>query len=89
MPPDGSVYRRIYAVVYAPQDRLVERLFPAPRARGVVTFVANFGLSTQLAALGVCLLLGRPDVYLWVPLACLAALVPLVRPGAAPVPETS
>jgi hypothetical protein len=88
MPPDGGVYGRIYAIVYAPQDRLAERLFPAPRGRGALTFVANFGLSTQLAALGLCLLAGRPDLYLWIPLACLAALLPLVRPGTAPVPET-
>jgi phosphatidylglycerophosphate synthase len=88
-PPDGGVYRRIYGLLYAPQDRLAERLFAGPRGRGQLTFVANFGLSTQWAALGVCLAVGRPALYLLVPFACLVSLVPLVRPGATPVPETS
>jgi CDP-alcohol phosphatidyltransferase-like enzyme len=38
---------------------------------------ANFGLSTQLAVLGVCLALGAPVVYLWLVLACVALFVPL------------
>ena len=64
---------RVYDVVYAPQDRLVERLRraapPAARRRpaarlayhdrATLAVVANFGLSTQLAALGLCLALGR------------------------------
>jgi phosphatidylglycerophosphate synthase len=88
-PVDGGIYRRIYGLVYAPQDRLAERLFAGPRGRGQLSFVAQFGLSTQWAVLGLCLALGRPDVYLFVPLVCLAALLPLVRrPGTAPVPET-
>jgi phosphatidylglycerophosphate synthase len=88
-PVDGGIYRRIYGLVYAPQDRLAERFFAGPRSRGQLSFVAQFGLSTQWAVLGLCLVLGRPDVYLFVPLACLAALLPLVRrPGTAPVPET-
>jgi archaetidylinositol phosphate synthase len=82
---------RVYDLVYAPQDRLVERLVetrlrklgagPEERLRyhddATLTVVANFGLSTQLAALGVCLLAGRPEAYLWVPIACALALVPL------------
>jgi hypothetical protein len=32
--------------------------------------LANLGLSTQLAALGVCLVLGAPTLYLWLVLAC-------------------
>jgi phosphatidylglycerophosphate synthase len=89
-PADGGVYRRIYGLVYAPQDRLAERLFAGPRGRGQLTFVAQFGLSTQWAALGLCLVAGRPELYLFVPFACLAALVPLVRrPATAPVPEAS
>jgi hypothetical protein len=86
-PPEGGLWGRVYAVVYAPQDRLAERLFALPRGRGALTFVANFGLSTQLAVLGLFLVAGRPDLYLWIPLACLAALVPLVRTGTAPVPD--
>ena len=32
--------------------------------------LANLGLSTQLAALGVCLALGRPAAYLGLVLGC-------------------
>ena len=46
--------------------------------RFTVAALANFGLSTQLAALGVCLLLGAPDAYFWLVLGCLAAL-PLLQ----------
>jgi phosphatidylglycerophosphate synthase len=42
-----------------------------------VTVLANLGLSTQLFALGVCLVLGVPEAYLWLAVACLVALVPL------------
>ncbi len=42
-----------------------------------VTVLANFGLTTQLAVLGVCLAFGLPQLYLWLVLGCLAALVPL------------
>lgn len=81
----------IYAVVYAPQDRLVE-WFVARRlrrlgagARGRLAYhdrltlnvIANYGLSTQLAALGACLLLAHPADYLWLVLACGLSLVPL------------
>jgi hypothetical protein len=43
-----------------------------------VTVLANMGLSTQLAALGIALAFGAPGAYLWLPLACLAAL-PLLQ----------
>lgn len=81
---------RLYAIVYGPQDRAIERLV-GRRLRGLpagdrgrwhdrvtLTVLANFGLSTQLAALGICLALGRPVDYLWVPIGCLAAIVPLL-----------
>jgi phosphatidylglycerophosphate synthase len=42
-----------------------------------VTVLANFGLTTQLLALGVCLALSEPEAYLWLAVACLVALVPL------------
>ena len=42
-----------------------------------LTVLANFGLSTQLAALGICLIAGHPGVYLWIPIACGLAFVPL------------
>jgi len=87
----AGVLARIYDVVYGPQDRLVEwfvemrlrRLRATPAARRVyhdratLQIVVNFGLSTQLAALGACLALGQPGTYLWIALGCGAALLPL------------
>ena len=77
MPTETGLLARVYAAVYAPQDRLVERLLPRPSGRRTLTLVANLGLSTQLAVLGVCLLAGAPEAYLWFCLACLAAVAPL------------
>ncbi|MBI4172410.1 MAG: CDP-alcohol phosphatidyltransferase family protein [Actinobacteria bacterium] len=87
----GAALERVYAVVYAPQDRLVEafvewrlrRLNADGSARlayhdsWTVSVVANLGLSTQLAVLGLCLALGRPTAYLWIVMGCGVALVPL------------
>jgi phosphatidylglycerophosphate synthase len=85
----AGVLARAYTVVYAPQDRLVERFVEArlrgrsPRTRlayhdrRTVSVLANFGLSTQLSALGVCLAAGRPAAYAWVAVGCAVALVPL------------
>jgi archaetidylinositol phosphate synthase len=87
MPAGGGVLARVYASLYAPQDRLAERLFAVPRGRRALTLVANFGLSTQLAVLGACLVLGYPAAYFAVPLLCALALLPLVRTGTAAVPE--
>jgi phosphatidylglycerophosphate synthase len=42
-----------------------------------LTVLANLGLTTQLAALGLCLALGAPVGYLWLAVAGFAALVPL------------
>ncbi len=42
-----------------------------------VSVLANLGLTTQLAALGLCLALGVPELYPWFVLACLAGLAPL------------
>ncbi len=94
MPPATGfavVLERIYGVVYAPHDRLIEGLVErrlerldadvATRAvyhdRATLSILANLGLSTQLALLGVCLVLGAPTAYLWFVLACAAALIPL------------
>lgn len=38
--------------------------------RFTVTALANFGLSTQLAVLGLCLVLGEPTAFLWLALSC-------------------
>ena len=70
-----GVLGRVYDAVYAPQDRLVEwfverrlrRLRAGPEQRlayhdrATLAVLANFGLSTQLAVLGVCLAAGAPE----------------------------
>jgi hypothetical protein len=85
----AELFGRIYDLVYAPQDRLV-RWTVERRLRGAGTearlayhdqatlkIVANYGLSTQLAVLGICLAAGHPEAYLWLVLLCGATLVPL------------
>jgi phosphatidylglycerophosphate synthase len=87
-PAEGAagVLARAYGVVYAWQDRLVEG-YAERRLRGrdrtarrawhdaaTVGVVANFGLSTQLAALGLCLALGAPAAYVGVLAACTVVL---------------
>ena len=86
----AGVLRALYLLVYAPQDRLVERLFArrlrgaspelrlAYHDRGTVAVLANLGMSTQLAALGVCVALGRPDAFAWIALAELVVVLALV-----------
>ncbi len=84
-----ALLARLYAAVYAPQDRLVES-FASRRLRGrtrearlawhdaaTVAVLANFGLSSQLAVLGVCLAVGNPVLYVFVVLGELAVTVPL------------
>jgi phosphatidylglycerophosphate synthase len=80
----AAVLRGVYALLYAPQDRLVEGFVrwrlrgasPAARLayhdRGTVRVLANLGMSTQLAAFGVCLVLGHPLAYAWLCVAQLA-----------------
>jgi hypothetical protein len=40
----------------------------------LLSYLANTGLSTQLAVLGACLVAGAPVVYLWLALGCLVPL---------------
>jgi archaetidylinositol phosphate synthase len=82
--PAASLLRRFYLLVYAPQDRLVERFVAhrlreaGPRERLVyhdrptVAVLANLGMSTQLLVFGVCIALGRPAAFAWVALSELA-----------------
>ncbi|MGH2935366.1 MAG: CDP-alcohol phosphatidyltransferase family protein, partial [Gaiellaceae bacterium] len=93
MPDGGgrptALLRAVYGLVYAPQDRLVEA-YAERRLRGrapaerlawhdaaSVTALANLGMSTQLAALGVCLVAGQPLAFAWLALAELAFVVML------------
>ncbi|MBV8562517.1 MAG: CDP-alcohol phosphatidyltransferase family protein [Actinobacteria bacterium] len=92
--PDGpgrptAALRRVYALLYAPQDRLVERYAEwrlrgrseAERAawhdRGTVAVLANLGMSPQLLVLGALTAAGHPLVYVWVVLAQLGLVAAL------------
>lgn len=94
MPPArgfARILERVYGVVYAPQDRLLERFVewrlrragadPARRLAyhdaWTVGVVANFGLSSQLAAIGLCLAAGSPAAAFWLAAGCGVALVAL------------
>jgi archaetidylinositol phosphate synthase len=84
--PDGGgratqALRRLYALVYAPQDRGVES-FVERRLRGrtpaerlvyhdsaTVSILANLGMSSQLALFGVLIAAGRPIDFVWLVLA--------------------
>jgi phosphatidylglycerophosphate synthase len=69
---------RGYELVYAPLDRGSRRLWQGVEIDGLtVTALANLGLSTQLAVLGVCLALDVPQAYLWFAVAGLLVVVSL------------
>jgi archaetidylinositol phosphate synthase len=69
------VLERNYELVFRPLDRGVRRLWKGAEVDSVATTIlANLGLSTQLVVLGVCLVLGVPEAYLWI---VLASLVPV------------
>jgi archaetidylinositol phosphate synthase len=79
--------RRLYLLVYAPQDRLVERFVAhrlrraGPRERlayhdrATVSVLANLGMSTQLLVFGACVALGRPAAFAWIALSELALVL--------------
>ena len=90
-PDDGgrptAALRRIYAVVYAPQDRLAEALVarrPALTSPRSVSLLANLGMSTQLATFGVLLALGHPLAFAWLALAQVAAIAVALLPRRIP-----
>ena len=85
-----AVLQRGYALAYGWQDALVER-FVERRLRGrsdearaayhdrmTVAVFANGGMSTQLAAFGICVGLGHPVVFAWLALGELALAVLLL-----------
>jgi phosphatidylglycerophosphate synthase len=85
----AGVLERAYAVVYGPLDRLVTGLVEWRLGRAGATAedrllyhdawtvgaLANLGLSTQMAVLGVLLAVGRPSAFLWWTVACGAVVV--------------
>jgi archaetidylinositol phosphate synthase len=77
---EASVLAPLYRLLYGWQDVLFEKAVRGRPSRRTVGFVANFGLSTQLLALGVCLALGHPAAYVAVVCACALSLVRMLSP---------
>jgi phosphatidylglycerophosphate synthase len=79
---------RVYGAVYAPQDRLAERLVaarPALTRRRAVSLLANLGLSTQLAFFGLLLALGHPVLFAVLPLGEIAVVALVLLPQRLPL----
>jgi hypothetical protein len=73
----------VYAVVYAPQDRLAEALVtrrPVLTSPVSVSILANLGMSTQLAAFGLLLALGQPLAFAWLALAEVVSIALVLVP---------
>jgi phosphatidylglycerophosphate synthase len=82
-----AVLRRVYGLVYAPQDRLAESLVarrPALTTPSAVSLLANLGMSTQLAAFGLLMALGHPLAFAWLALGQVAVIALAIRPRRAP-----
>jgi archaetidylinositol phosphate synthase len=88
--PEGRgtlLLRRIYGLVYAPQDRLAESLVtrrPTLTTPSAVSLLANLGMSTQLAAFGLLMALGHPLAFAWLALAEAVVLAIALLPRRAP-----
>jgi phosphatidylglycerophosphate synthase len=64
---DSSPLGRVYGVVYGWQDGLADRLLGGRAIQPwQVTALANAGMSTQLAAFGLCMAIGRPLAFVWI-----------------------
>lgn len=82
-----AVLRRLYGLVYAPQDRFAEALVarrPALTSSLAVSLLANLGMSTQLAAFGLLIAVGHPLAFAWVALAQVAVIALALLPRRAP-----
>jgi phosphatidylglycerophosphate synthase len=66
---DTSILGHVYGLVYGWQDRLVERFLRGRPDLSTVGALAQLGMSSQLAAFGVCIAVGSPLVYVWILLA--------------------
>ncbi len=87
-----EVLHRIYGVFYAPQDRLAEALVarrPALTGSFAVSALANLGMSTQLAAFGLLMVLGHPLVFAWLALAQVGVIGLAVLPRRVPQEEVA
>lgn len=81
-----ALLRRVYSIVYAPQDRLVEgvverRLVDRTRLERLayhdsasISLLANLGLSTQLTAFAALTATGHPAVFAWLAVGELGAV---------------
>jgi archaetidylinositol phosphate synthase len=81
-----TLFRGFYRLAYAPQDRLAESLVahrPGLVSPLSVSLLANLGMSTQLAAFGLCLALGHSLVFAWLALAEVAVLALVLSPRGA------
>jgi len=79
--------RRIYSLVYSPQDRLAESLAarrPVLAGSTAVSLLANLGMSTQLAVFGVLIAVGHPAAFAWIALAEVCAIALALVPRRAP-----
>jgi archaetidylinositol phosphate synthase len=64
---DSSTLGRVYGLAYGWQDRLADRLLSGRSIQPwQVTALANLGMTTQLAAFGLCMALGHPVAFVWV-----------------------
>jgi archaetidylinositol phosphate synthase len=66
---DASALGRVYGLLYGWQDRLADRFLHGRHDLFVVGALAQLGMSSQLAAFGVCMAVGSPLVYVWILLA--------------------
>ena len=64
---DSSPLGRVYGLLYGWQDRLAERILGGRTIHSwQVMTLANLGMTTQLAAFGLCMVLGHPLAFVWV-----------------------
>jgi archaetidylinositol phosphate synthase len=85
----AGLLRDLYVLLYAPQDRLVERFVArrlrvaSPQARlayhdpATVAVLTNLGMSTQLLVFGLCIAPGRPALFASIAVAELAVVAVL------------
>jgi hypothetical protein len=75
---DTSLLGRVYGALYGWQDRAIERLLPSRPELRTVGIVAQLGMSTQLALLGICVAAGSPLAFAWIALVELGAVIGLL-----------
>jgi archaetidylinositol phosphate synthase len=74
---DASMLGRVYGLLYGWQDRLADRFLRGRHDLFTVGALAQLGMSSQLAAFGICIAVGSPLVYVWILLAQIALVAGL------------